>query len=107
MTDLEARLEIYRIWVETITAAERRRRDRPRGFAMTARRCGRVVRPRAGGRGGPNGARRRAAGAASNGGCSDRRPRLERPPGSGVATAATAVSVLRRAPTRAVACRSW
>lgn len=36
MNDLEARLEIYRIWVETITAAERRRHFVSAGYAALA-----------------------------------------------------------------------
>lgn len=36
MTDLEARLEIYRIWVETITAAERRRQFVSAAYAALA-----------------------------------------------------------------------
>lgn len=36
MTDLEARLEIYRIWVDTITAAERRRQFASAGYAALA-----------------------------------------------------------------------
>ena len=36
MTDLEARLEIYRIWVDTITAAERRRHFVSASYAFLA-----------------------------------------------------------------------